>query len=147
MDLATRHYERSLQKYQIFIPIVKNWLKLNEKEQKANDFFQKILKLRLLNMLKLNYQLTQEEREQEETIKINIANSYYKIRLSKKVIRCLNEQVKIMENREKEAMNVRRQFLVRRIMTGWYIELPDLRAENLKLERISGRLVNDFRKV
>jgi len=32
-------------------------------------------------------------------------------------------------------------------MTGWYIELPDLRAENLKLERISGRLVNDFRKV
>lgn len=91
MDLAMRHYEKSLQKYQIFIPIVKNWLKLNEKEQKANEIFQKILKFRFLNLLKLNFKLTQEEREQEETIKMNIANSHYKIRLSRKVIRCLIE--------------------------------------------------------
>lgn len=33
------------------------------------------------------------------------------------------------------------------MLTAWYVLLPELRAENAKLERISERLVNDFRKV
>lgn len=47
----------------------------------------------------------------------------------------------------KDAQKVRSAYLIRNIMTAWYILLPELRAENAKLERISERLINDFRKV
>lgn len=32
-------------------------------------------------------------------------------------------------------------------MTAWYIQMPELVAENLKLEKASNRLVEDFRQV
>ncbi|CAD8144503.1 unnamed protein product [Paramecium octaurelia] len=145
-EIAIRHYEKSLQKYQIFIPIVKLHKQYQNNQWRAENHYENNLKKNLFLLLIKIKQICEEQREYEEQIRINISNNHYERNLKLKAIFSLKSLQKGQKDKLKDALQIREKYIKRHIMTAWYIQLPELRAENVKLERASERLVNDFRR-
>ncbi|CAK58503.1 unnamed protein product (macronuclear) [Paramecium tetraurelia] len=145
-EIAIRHYEKSLQKYQIFIPILKLHQQYQNNQQRAENHYENNLKQSLFLILKKIKQICEDQREYEEQIRINISNNHYERNLKLKAIFSLKSLQKNQKDKLKDALQIREKYIKRHIMTAWYIQLPELRAENVKLERASERLVNDFRR-
>ncbi|CAD8144380.1 unnamed protein product [Paramecium pentaurelia] len=145
-EIAIKHYERSLQKYQIFIPILKLHQQYQNNQKRAENHYNNNLKQNFFVLLKKIQQICEDQREYEEQIRINISNNHYERNLKLKAIFSLRSLNNTQKAKLKDAQQVREKYIKRHIMTAWYIQLPEMRAENIKLERISERLINDFRK-
>ncbi|KAM3135157.1 hypothetical protein pb186bvf_012803 [Paramecium bursaria] len=146
MEVAAKHHEKALQKFYIFIPLIKNYRLQFQQEDRAYDFYIQQSRRKIITYLKTAWTLTNEQRQYEENLNSISANTMHRNRCRGKIFTFIKTYFQDQKQRQLQAISVRNEYLKRNILTAWYIQLPNLQSENLKLERNQNQLVTEFRK-